>query len=97
VRNLQHRLQKLELRVREEKLSSEPPGYALKRLMERLDQIRSRIPPEQLLAYQSEANAEQRQRDMEEIRARLRAVCGRPEEEVRSGSAADKRLRRAST
>jgi hypothetical protein len=73
VRNLQHRLQKLELRVREEKLSSEPPGYALKRLMERLDQIRSRIPAEELRAYESEANAEQRERDREEIWARLRA------------------------
>jgi hypothetical protein len=72
VRNLQHRLQKLELRVREEKLSSEPPGYALKRLMERLDQIRSRMPPEQLLAYQCEGEAEKRQR-VEDILARLRA------------------------
>ena len=70
---LQRRLQKLELRVREEKVSSDPPGYAVKRLMERIAQIRSRIPPEDLLAYHSEANAEQRQRDREEILARLRA------------------------
>jgi hypothetical protein len=41
------------------------------RLMERLDQIRSRIPVEELRAYESEANAEQRRRDVEEIRARL--------------------------
>ena len=69
-------LRKLELRVREEKVSSDPPGYAVKRLMERIEQIRSRIRPEDLLAYQSEANAEQRQRNVEEIRARLRALRG---------------------
>ena len=70
---LHRRLQTLELRAREVKLAGYPPGYWHERLMQKLDQIRSRIPPEQRLAYESEANAEQRERDVEEIQARLRA------------------------
>ena len=69
---LQRRLQQLELRAREEKLDERPPGYWTGILMHRLAQIRSRIAPEELLAYQSEANAEQRKGNVEEIRARLR-------------------------
>ena len=70
---LQRRLQQLELWAREEKLDERPPGYWTGILMHRLAQIRSRIAPEELLAYQSDANADQRQRDVEEIGARLRA------------------------
>ena len=76
---LQRRLHQLELRARGEMINAHPPGDAIKRLMERIAQIRSRIPPEDLLAYHSEANAEQRQRNLEEIRARLRALGGREE------------------
>jgi hypothetical protein len=75
--SLQRRLQKLELR--EEKFDEYPPGFWKDRLMERLAQIHSRIPPEELLAYQSEANAEQCQRDVEEIRRRLRELSEREE------------------
>lgn len=74
--SVQRRLQQLELRAREEKLDEYPPDYWKKRLMERIEQIRSRIPPEDLLAYQSEANAEQRQRDVERIRAHMRVLRG---------------------
>jgi hypothetical protein len=72
---VQRRLKTLGLRARQKNLDELPPGYWTQRLLERLAQIRSRIPPEQLLAYRSKANAEQRQRDMEEIRAHLRGVC----------------------
>ena len=71
--SLQRRLQQLEVRAREVKVNAPAPGFALKRLMERLDQIRSRIPAEELRAYESEANAEQRERDRKEIWARLQA------------------------
>jgi hypothetical protein len=69
---VQRRLEALELRARQKNLDAYPPGYAKDRLLERLAQIRSRMPPEQLLAYQCEGEAEKRQR-VEDILARLRA------------------------
>ena len=71
--SVQRRLQQLELRAREGKLDEYPPDYWKKRLIEKIEQIRSRIPVEELRAYESESNREQRQRDREEIWARLSA------------------------
>jgi hypothetical protein len=70
---VQRRLEALELRARQKNLDAFPPGYWKKRLMERIEQIRSRIPAEELRGYESEANTEQRQRDREEIWRRLSA------------------------
>jgi hypothetical protein len=69
-RTVQHRLEALESRARQKSLEALPAGDAHQRLLERLAQIRSRMPPEQLLAYECESEDEKRQR-VEEIKARL--------------------------
>ena len=69
---VQRRLEALELRARQKNLDAYPPGYAKDRLLERLAQMRSRMPPEQLLAYECEGESEKRQR-VQELLLRLRA------------------------
>jgi len=65
------RLQQLELRAREERLDAYPPGYWHGMLVQKINQIRSRIPPEQLLYYQS---PEGRDALHAELRARLQSM-----------------------
>jgi hypothetical protein len=55
---LHRRLQQLELRAQEGKLDAYPPGYWHGMLVQKVNQIRSRIPPEQLLYYQSPSGRE---------------------------------------
>ena len=68
---VQRRLQQLELRAREERLDAYPPGYWHGVLLQKINQIRSRIPPEQLLYYQS---PEGREAMRAELQARLQSM-----------------------
>ena len=74
---LHRRLQQLELRAREESGDAYPPGYWRGILIQKINQIRSRIPPEQLLYYQS---SEGREAIHADFRARLESMSQSREE-----------------
>ncbi len=88
--SVQRRLQQLELRAREKSVDAYPPGYWHGVLLQKINQIRSRIPPEQLLYYQSEAG---REAIHAELRARLQSESESREEGYQP-SAADVLLRK---
>ena len=69
--SVQRRLQQLELRAREVKVNVPVPGFAVKRLMDRIEQIRSRLPPGTPEVPNPEFVIAQ-------LRERVRVLCGRP-------------------
>jgi len=76
---LHPRLQQLKPRAREESGDAYPPGYWHGMLRQKINQIRARIPPEQLLYYQSPAGREAIYAD---FRARLESMSKSREEET---------------
>lgn len=74
--HLRRRLQQLETRARERELADQSVSNSRERLMRRVEQIRSRMPPEQLLAYQSQPY---RDAMHVELRARLQMFPSRVE------------------